>query len=53
MDRAASPWKEAMTAARKRESGRENVNGLLPTINGFFQVEHVILFTRWHRLGRA
>ena len=26
MDRTASPWKEAMTAARKGESGRENVN---------------------------
>jgi hypothetical protein len=26
MDRAASPWKEAMTAARKGESGRENAN---------------------------
>jgi hypothetical protein len=26
MDRTASPWKAAMTAARKGESGRENVN---------------------------
>jgi len=26
MDRTASPWKEAMTAARRGESGRENVN---------------------------
>jgi hypothetical protein len=26
MDRTASPWKEAMTAARKGESGRENIN---------------------------
>jgi hypothetical protein len=26
MDRTASPWKEAMTAARKGESGSWNVN---------------------------